>query len=221
MLAPNGRRMKDTRFFDTEGLARIGNRFFVAVERVHGILRFEAAGGMPGGRGQLIEVPEGMKGLSGNQGVEALGVIPVRSAAAGAFIAIAERAPKLAADADIPGWLIGGRQPGEFVVKRKDNFDVTDLAFLPGGDMLLLERRFAPFSGIAFRIRRIALGDIRPGAVLDGATLIEADMSQQIDNMEALMVHRGDDGRIILTLMSDDNFSLLQRTLVLRFAMDE
>jgi hypothetical protein len=221
MTAPNGRRMKDTRWFDSEGLARIGSRFFVSVERVHDILRFESANGRPTGRGTLIEVPPEMKRLTGNQGIEGLGVMPAKSPASGALIAIAERAPKDSASDDIPGWLIGGKTPGQFAVKRKNNFDVTDLAFLPGGDLLILERRFAPFTGIAFRIRRIALGSIAPGAVLDGETLVEADMTYQIDNMEALMVHRDTRGRVILTLMSDDNFSLLQRNLVLRFAYEE
>lgn len=226
MIAPNGRRMKDTRWFDSEGLARRGNQLFVSVERVHAILRFEMANGRPTGRGTLIDTPSGMKDLNNNQGIESLGLMPQRSANAGALIAIAERAPKTrdgkenTTDA-IPGWLIGGSAPGEFAVKRRDDFDITDLGFLPGGDMLILERRFTAFTGIAFRIRRIALGTIRPGALLDGETLIEADMSHQIDNMEALMIHRAGDGRVILTLMSDDNFNLLQRNLVLRFAYQE
>lgn len=221
MAAPNGRRMKDTRWFDSEGLARRGNQLFVSVERVHDILRFEMANGRPNGRGALIEVPPEMKRLTSNQGIEALGVMPQRSAFAGALIAIAERAPKESGSEDMPGWLIGGPQPGQFAVKRKGAFDITDLGFLPGGDLLILERRFQPLSGIGFRIRRIALGSVKPGAVLDGETLIEADLSQQIDNMEALMIHRAPDGRIILTLMSDDNFNLLQRNLVLRFAYRE
>jgi hypothetical protein len=226
MLAPNGRRMKDTRWFDSEGLTRRGNQIFVSVERVHAILRFEMANGRPVGRGTVIDTPPAMRQLNSNQGIESLGVMPARSAYAGAFIAIAERGPKTREDGastpdTIPGWLIGGSSPGEFAVKRKDDFDITDVGFLPGGDMLILERRFAAFTGIAFRIRRIPLASVKPGALLDGETLIQADMSHHIDNMEALMIHRADDGRVILTLMSDDNFNLLQRNLVLRFAYQE
>jgi hypothetical protein len=39
--------------------------------------------------------------------------------------------------------------------------------------------------------------------------------------MEALDVHRNAAGETILTVMSDDNFSPLQRTLLLRFALIE
>ncbi|CAN1527566.1 Phytase-like domain containing protein [Rhabdaerophilaceae bacterium] len=218
MVAPNGRRMKSTRFYDTEGLTRVGNRLYVSVERIHQIVRFELGAQGPGGRGVVTAVPAAMAGLTANQGVEALGVMPAGSRSAGALIAIAEHAPKGASSEDIPGWLIGGPVPGQFLVKRMGAYDVTDLAFLPDGDMLILERSFSPLWGVAFRIRRIALNRIVPDAILDGPTLIEANMAYQVDNMEALMIHRAADGRTIITLMSDNNFSILQRNLVLRFA---
>lgn len=221
MQAPNGRRMKDTRFFDSEGMTRVGNRIYVSVERIHQIVRFDWRPDGPTGRGVVIQTPENMRMLVSNQGVEALGVMPPQSRAPGAFIAIAERGAPAAEDQNSPGWLIGGVQPGRFHVKRTDDFDVTDLGFLPGGDLILLERRFSPFWGAAFRLRRVPLQSIAAGAVLDGETLIEANMAYQIDNMEALMIHRAWDGRVIFTLMSDNNFSVLQRNLVLRFAYSE
>jgi hypothetical protein len=39
--------------------------------------------------------------------------------------------------------------------------------------------------------------------------------------MEGLSVHRAAGGEIVLTLVSDDNFSPLQRTLLLQFALAE
>ena len=42
-----------------------------------------------------------------------------------------------------------------------------------------------------------------------------------IDNMEAIAAHRSASGETILTLMSDDNFSPLQRTLIMQFAMPD
>jgi hypothetical protein len=40
-----------------------------------------------------------------------------------------------------------------------------------------------------------------------------------IDNMEGIAAHRAASGETILTLISDDNFSLLQRTLLMQFAL--
>lgn len=218
-IAPDGRRMKDTRYFDSEGMARKGNSVFISVERTHDILQFEFGQRNFAARGRLIEVPAEMKGLDSNRGIEALGVLPKESPYTGSLIALAERAPSSARNPDNPGWIIGPR-PGRLTVKKVGAFDITDVNFLPDGDMLVLERRFSPFFGLGFRIRRIPIGMVKPGAVLDGEVLIEADLSHQIDNMEALMVHRAADGRTMLTILSDDNFSLFQRTLVLRFALN-
>jgi hypothetical protein len=62
---------------------------------------------------------------------------------------------------------------------------------------------------------------VKPGTTVDGPALFEADMSYHIDNMEGLSVHRAPDGALVLTLISDDNFSMIQRTLLLQFALAE
>ena len=69
------------------------------------------------------------------------------------------------------------------------------------------------------RIRRVPLSEVVPGAVLEGAALISADMGFQIDNMEGMSVHRAASGETVLTLVSDDNFSIIQRTILLQFTL--
>ena len=85
----------------------------------------------------------------------------------------------------------------------------------------MLERSYSRLTGVGMRIRRIPLAEVKPGATVDGPALIEADMGFQIDNMEGLSVHRAADGALVLTLISDDNFSLIQRTLLLQFTLAE
>ena len=74
---------------------------------------------------------------------------------------------------------------------------------------------------MAVRMRRVALGEIKPGAVVDGPVLFDVDLGYEIDNMEGLSVHRSAGGETILTLISDDNFSAVQRTLLLQFTLVE
>ena len=74
---------------------------------------------------------------------------------------------------------------------------------------------------MAVRVRRVALGEIKPGAVVDGPILFDVDLGYEIDNMEGLSVHRSAGGETILTLISDDNFSAVQRTLLLQFTLVE
>ena len=85
--------------------------------------------------------------------------------------------------------------------------------------LLILERRFSWLRGVAMRIRACRWARCSPARCSTGRTLIFADMGQQIDNMEGLSVHRTADGALVLTLISDDNFSQLQRTVLLQFTL--
>ncbi|QCI64616.1 esterase-like activity of phytase family protein [Phreatobacter stygius] len=216
ILGPNGRPLADTGNWDTEALWIEGGTAYVAVERTHRIFRFDTFGrdGLTA-RGVASPVPMGDRRLSGNRGIEALGVLPRPSPLAGTLIGISERG--LNDQGDIRGFLFTPT-PREFFVKRTNEFDITDLAFLPNGDLLILERWFSVWRGLGVRIRRIDAANIRPGATLDGPIVMSADLSAQIDNMEGLAVHRDGNGDTILTLVSDNNFSFLQRTLLLQFA---
>lgn len=166
-----------------------------------------------------MRVPPELKQLPSNKGIEGLVIAPKNSALAGALIAVSERG--LDAAGNILGFIIGGPTPGIFTVKRSDEFDITDLALTAAGDLLLLERSFSFLRGAGLRIRRVALADVKPGALLDGPVLLHADSGFQIDNMEGLSVHIAPDGDTVLTLISDDNFSRLQRTLLLQFTLIE
>lgn len=154
--------------------------------------------------------------LRSNKGLESVAYAPGASPLNGQIITIAEQPPS--GMSDIPGWIAG---VGQFSIVPHDDFSISSARFLPDGDLLLLERRFTPTTGIAIRLRRIAGDTIAVGARLDGDILLDAGMASQIDNMEGLAVHVDADGRTILTLVSDDNQSILQRTLILQFALGE
>jgi hypothetical protein len=217
LLLDSGKPLGASRFYDSESLVVAGKAAFVGVERSHDVIRFDWS--RPGilARGRPIPVPEDLKDLPGNGGLEAIGIAPPRSPLAGALVAVAERSARWS-NTPAKGFILTGPHRGTFDVVRSDGYDVADLAFLPGGDVLLLDRRFSLLGGFATRLRRVAEGAIRPGALVDGPILFESDPSQQIDNMEGLSVHR--EGRnTVLTLISDDNFSPLQRTLLLEFTL--
>jgi hypothetical protein len=104
----------------------------------------------------------------------------------------------------------------------KANFKPTGASRLPGSDdLLVLERAAQTLSGFRVRLVRLAAGNIRAGAELRGEELASWGQSLTIDNFEALATRRGPDGEILIYLMSDDNFSFFQRTLLLMFALEE
>lgn len=136
----------------------------------------------------------------------------------GAVVAIAEDFPD--ASGHHSGWIWIGGAPQRFALTRTPFLAVTDAASLDDGSLIILERRAGLMGGFAMRLRYIRPGAIRPGAILEGEVLMEAGLGHEVDNMEALAVHRNSKGETILTLMSDNNFSAyLQRSLVLQFAL--
>ncbi len=217
VLGPDGLPITTRKWFDTESLARDGGALYVGIERVNQILRFDFARDGVRAQGQPLVLPPALRKLPFNRGLEALVVVRKGLPLAGTLIAISERG--LDAAGNIVGALLGGPKPGAFSVRRTENFDVSDAATLPSGDILLLERKFAWLAGTGVRIRRIALAQVAPGAVLDGPTIFSADLGDEIDNLEGLDVHVTADGETVLTMISDDNFSPLQRTLLLQFTL--
>jgi len=149
--------------------------------------------------------------------MEALAVSPVGSPLKGAMVVVAEKS--IDTDGNLLAAVLEGPLKGTFAVAHHPSFDVTDSAFLPDGDLLLLERRFNFAEGVGMRIRRVHAEDIKPGAVVDGEILLEAGMVYQIDNMEGMDVVKGPDGSTRLIIVSDDNHSFLQRNLMLEFKL--
>jgi hypothetical protein len=219
ILGPDGKPITARGWFDTESIALDGSLVYVGLERVNQVLRFDFAKGFTRAPGEVVPLPPAARKLPFNKGLEALVVMPKGFALAGTLIAISERG--LDAGGNIIGFLIGGKTPGQFSVRRTENFDVSDAVLLPSGDLLLLERKFSLLGGIGIRIRRIALGAVAPGAVIDGPPIFNADLGNEIDNMEGIDVHVTEEGDTVLTLVSDDNFSMIQRNLLMQFTLVE
>jgi hypothetical protein len=219
MLGADGRPITARGWFDTESIARDGQLVYVGLERVNQMLRFDFSKGFTRSRGEVVPLPPAARKLPFNKGLEALVMVPKGMALAGTLLAFSERG--LDASGNIIAFLIGGKTPGQFSVRRTDNFDISDAVLLPSGDLLLLERKFSWLAGIGIRIRRIALKSVAPGAVVDGSSIFDADMGNEIDNMEGIDAHVTPQGDTVLTMISDDNFSLIQRNLLLQFTLVE
>ena len=202
---------------DAEGLALRDGEVLVSFEQNHRVDVYpepDFATSPPKGSLPIL-IPR--KELRGNRGLEALMIAPAASPLAGAAVVVAERS--LDGDGNLLAAILDGPLKGRFAVRHYDDFDVSDGVFLPDGDLLLLERRFDLAHGIGMRLRRIAGSDIRPGVVVDGKVIFEANANDQIDNMEGIDAYSAADGSIHLILVSDDNHSILQRNLMLEFRL--
>jgi hypothetical protein len=189
----------------------------IAFERNNRIGKFAVEGGKVSPPAAYLKMPQESRQMRTN-GFESVSMLrdgPYK----GSVIAFAEQ--KLPRQSLHTGWIWVGNEPKRLSLTDIDGFDVTDVAALADGGILVLERRFRWAEGVRMRLRRIAAAGIEPGATLDGEILIEADMGREIDNMEGLAVREGPRGETLVTMISDDNFnSFLQRTVLLEFALD-
>ncbi|MFS8115553.1 esterase-like activity of phytase family protein [Rhizobium jaguaris] len=202
---------------DAEGLVLRGNHVLVSYEQNHRVDSYPDPGFETSPPDGSIPILIPKKQLRANRSLEALMIAPQSSPLAGATVTVAERS--LDDQGNMLAAILDGPLKGRFTVRHYDDFDASDGVFLPDGDLLLLERRFDLAHGIGVRIRRIAGTDIRPDAVVDGKVIFAVNADDQIDNMEGLDAFRAEDGTIHLIMVSDDNHSILQRSLMLEFRL--
>ncbi len=192
----------------------------IGFERNHRIGRFPVIDGVLQAPVAYLKLPPEARRMRSNKGFEAVSILQ-GGPNKGAPLAFSERFPDN--PAQHTGWIWINGEPQRLALADIGEFDVTDVASLPDGALLVLERRFRWsewLEGVKMRLRRVAARDVRPGHVMQGEILLEADMAREIDNMEGLSMHRGPQGELVLTMVSDNNFnSFLQRTVLLQFTL--
>ncbi len=219
MRDENGHAQRQKYLTDAEGLSLRGDIASVSFERTDRVTEYRLTGdevSLPL-RNVPIIIPD--RELRNNGGLETLVRTPEDSAFEGARIVIAETS--VDANGNLLAAVLEGPRKGQFTVRQSGRFSPTDGVVLPDGRLLLLERAFSLARGVGMQLRMIDLDSIRPGAVVDGEIILTTDMRYQIDNMEGIDAFRAEDGSLHIGMISDDNHSLLQRTLYLEFVLDE
>ncbi|MBR9970646.1 esterase-like activity of phytase family protein [Magnetospirillum sulfuroxidans] len=189
---------------DAEDITADGNgNWLVAFERRHRVWRYGAdlAQGW-----ENVALATQTQALGANEGIESMTRL-----GDGRLLLIAEGQDDAATS---PAWI--GR-PGQWQsldFPHHGRFRPTAAAALPDGGVLVLERRYTLPGGPAMRLRRIAAADLRGGR-LEGEELVVLEPPLAVDNFEALAVRPRADGRLVATILSDDNFNPLQSTLML------
>lgn len=220
-LAPmrglDGRVFSSKDYADAEGLEIKNGMIYVSFEHRARILGYPIGNFMSSKPSTQLDQVIPLYEFRRNGGMETLTKAPEHGPLKGAMITIAERSVNK--DGALFAAILGGPEKGVFFIKRKAPFNITDADFLPNGDLVLLERRFDIASGVGMRLRLIKADHIKKNAVLDGAVLLDVDGGFNIDNMEGIDISENEKGQIFLTLISDNNFSFLQRNLILEFEL--
>lgn len=162
----------------------------------------------------LLPPPPGLEDVGYNTGIEAMAALPD-----GRLIAFVEGDT---GRGRTPGWLgvpsVSEPQSIDWHplhLMLNDGYRPTGAAVAANGDLLVLERYFSIPFGFSSRVRRIKATDIAAGATLDGPVVLSLSQPPINDNFEGIAAEALPDGTTRVLLMTDDNYSGLQRTLLL------
>jgi hypothetical protein len=188
----------------------------VSFEREHRVWRYDLSRGFAA-RPSSMPVGAWVRTQSPNEGLEGAAFV-----APDTLLLVSENAwgdgGGIAASLEAYPGTAAGVNSRSLSVVRRPPFMVTSLARGPDNDLFILERRFSIAGGVGMEVRRVPLAEVQAGAQLQGEIL--ADLSFQdssIDNMEGIAVRRGPKGETLFYIVSDNNFSALQRSVLLMF----
>jgi hypothetical protein len=206
---------------DAEALVADGAGFVVAFEGRHHLWRYPTDPPLEGAP-VPFPAPLGLGACGSNQGVEAAVHL-----ADGRYLLISEGPSPVRI---APAWIGSGDEwtslewPLFFADDSPGPFHPTGAAVLPGGDVIVVERRYPP---LAARLRRIGAEALLRRELV-GTEMARLAPPLNVDNFEAVEVLRGPRGETRVVLVSDDNDCVkrgsirtgLQRTLVLLFDLE-
>jgi hypothetical protein len=189
---------------DAEGLTRQGDDMVVSFERDHRLMVLHDSGRL----GSPIQ-SRTFEQLRTNKALEALATLPDNR-----LIVIAEGPD----DQGFPIFVVD--LSGEITEARLPRVGfhlVTGADVGPDGFLYLVLREYSPIFGVSIRVMRYHLGPNGLPIYDSAETLAAFEADSGIDNMEGIALDRGLEGDVTLWLISDDNFRLSQRTLLVQF----
>lgn len=200
---------------DTEGItydAQSG-QFWVSYEVNHAIRRFSRSFSRVSG----VARPAEMQDWPANRGAEAL--IRLRD---GRFIVIAESVD----DGIHPALLFSG-DPVEkgsvvarFTYRPPAGYRVTDGVQLADGRLAMLHRSISLPNGFAAKIGLLPLASLAPDKTVESRIIATLASPLLVDNLEGIATEEKD-GNSFIWLISDNNFFVLQRTVLMKFRLAE
>jgi hypothetical protein len=192
---------------DAEALAVTGEDVVIAYEGAHRLRRVPLDD--PALPAAALPTPPELSEPH-NHGIEALVTLE-----GGTLLAIAEGVRT--AGGDQAAWLIEGDRIAALAYAPGAGFVPTGADRL--GDTVYVLERQVSLAGLAARVVALDTADIRPGTRLVGRELGVLGPPALSENFEGLAVRRSPDGGVLLYLLSDDNFNVLFRSLLLQFEL--
>lgn len=205
LLAISGKRLTG-RNADSEGLALgPGGEFYVSFEGFHRVRRYDRIDGPAANVTAAAE----FAGLQNNSSLEAMAVDKD-----GTLYTIPERSGAL--ERPFPVFRFrNGTWDSKLSLRRDGDFLVVGADFGPDGRFYILERSYNVVGLFTTRVRSF---DLSAEGFKDERVVLET-RTGQLDNMEGISVWEDDQGVTRITMVSDDNFRILQRTMLVEYVL--
>ena len=189
---------------DAEGLAIAPDgTVYVSFEQFPRVLRYATLDGSA----ENLPTPDAFAAFPRNAALEALAIGPD-----GTLYTMPEQSDGAATG--FPVWRFrNGAWDQPFDIPRRDAFLPVGADFGPDGRLYLLERELRGLTGFASRVRSFAVTG-------DGMAEERVEMESRAglhDNLEGIAVWRDGAGDIRMTMVSDDNFLIVQRTEIVEY----
>ncbi len=199
---------------DAEGLSHApGNGYLVSFERIHRIDKFSNGTQLSlAGKAENFPIPKTAESLPDNCGLESILLLPNQNL----FILAEGKDEK---DSISYGAIFDNKSWTEFNYQRSDDFRPTSAGNLPDNEILVLERRYTGPGSLGIRFRKFPADKISAGAIISAENFFEISPPLPRDNFEGLDTVTTADGTTYIYIISDDNFSPVQHTLLSLFEL--
>ncbi len=198
-----------SRSVDAEALAGNDRALVVAYEGHHRLRRLPHS--------NLEALPERLPMLEGLGGPSNSGVESLATMDDDRLLAIAEGVGAIGG-VGLSAWLIDGDHVDDLIYVPTPGYVPTGADRL-GETLYIIERQFSLLGGFRSRLLAVPVDQVRPGAQFKGTELAAFRFGDFGENFEAVAAKRAPDGRTLIYLLSDDNFSFFQRTVLLQLAL--
>ncbi len=191
---------------DAEAIEILNNKFIISFERNHRVLSYDT---LESHSKTLINYKQ-LSDLPNNGGIESIS--PLKDSS---LLLLSE---DLVVENDkLIGFRFFNHEMEQLLFKKTGDYKPTDIASLPSGDILLLERSFSPIKGASARISLIKFDDLFTKSLIEPIHLDTISPPMTVDNFEGISYIYLKNGGYHIFILSDDNYRSTQRTLLMQF----
>lgn len=192
---------------DSEGLAVLPDRVAVSFELENRVAEYDLSGRLV----QALPAAPEFAAMTGNWGLEALAAGPD-----GALYAIPEGDATGPADSPVYR-LFGGEWAVAMHLPGAGTFRPVGADVGPDGRLYILERDYWPLIGFRTRLSRVTIGPSDPP---QPEVLLQTPAGRH-GNLEGLSVWADGDGRLVATMVADNNFLPLTPSEIVEYALPD